>query len=93
MDNPVVKIREFVAFVRQHLTGDEKGEAQICRCRATRPDAAGLSAFFDIICCTSPLVRPEYNPIWSTGLLPADRGLTHPDRSQGGPSQPSRMPL
>jgi type II restriction/modification system DNA methylase subunit YeeA len=29
MDNPVVKIREFVAFVRQHLTGDEKGEAQI----------------------------------------------------------------
>ena len=29
MDNPVAKIREFVAFVRQHLTGDEKGEAQI----------------------------------------------------------------
>ena len=29
MENPVVKIREFVAFVRQHLTGDEKGEAQI----------------------------------------------------------------
>ena len=29
MDHPVAKIREFVAFVRQHLTGDEKGEAQI----------------------------------------------------------------
>ena len=29
MENPVVKIREFVAFVRQHLSGDEKGEAQI----------------------------------------------------------------
>ena len=29
MDNPVARIREFVAFVRQHLTGDEKGEAQI----------------------------------------------------------------
>ncbi len=29
MENPVVRIREFVAFVRQHLSGDEKGEAQI----------------------------------------------------------------
>ena len=29
MENPVAKIREFVAFVRQHLTGDEKGEAQV----------------------------------------------------------------
>ena len=29
MENPVGKIREFVGFVRQHLTGDEKGEAQV----------------------------------------------------------------
>ena len=29
MENPVAKIRDFAAVVRQHLTGDEKGEAQI----------------------------------------------------------------
>src|SRR5437016_4905004 len=29
MDNPVAKINEFVKFVADHITGDEKGQAQI----------------------------------------------------------------
>jgi hypothetical protein len=29
MDNPIARITEFVKYVRTHLSGDEKGEAQI----------------------------------------------------------------
>src|SRR2546422_7908882 len=29
MENPAARIADFVAYVRKHITGDEKGEAQI----------------------------------------------------------------
>ena len=68
MDHPVAKIREFVAFVRQHLTGDEKGEAQIFCDASSRPSATPAYSRPAAISNTAfTRARPPASPISSGG--------------------------